>query len=300
MFIGNSYIIPAISNLSGQHPRMEPGFAFEFKKNEDSWFEAFDSSVANYKGLAISCWIKLPDSFFVDFDPDPNLPIAPTETQHILDKYGFAGGIASGYRLILEKGQNASRSTFRRLVWQIAFGDGNQIRTFVNINSLSANTVYLVTASAYVDSKPPETRLFVKGANNVLLTDVNSLSEVVGQAGVPLVLGNANPTSRALEYDGDLDEVAIWRNKEMNEARTNEIFNWIGNSNLNNLQFIGPPEYWWQMGENASIDPKTTEYELPNQGSIVSDNTTLTGTGTINNKISPGLPNQLYNPALIL
>ena len=83
MFIGNSYIIPAISNLPGQSPRMKPGFAFEFKKNEDSWFEASDNSVANYKGLAISCWIKLPDSFFVDFPTDPSLPIAPTETQHI-------------------------------------------------------------------------------------------------------------------------------------------------------------------------------------------------------------------------
>ena len=301
MFIGNSYIIPAISNLPGQHPRVEPGFAFEFKKNEDSWFEADNASVANYKGLAISCWIKLPDSFFVDFDPDPNLPIAPTETQHILDKYGFSGGIASGYRLILEKGQNASRSTFRRLVWQIAFGDGNQIRTFVNINSLSANTVYLVTASAYEQGKPAKTRLFIKGANNVLLTADNTISEVIGQAAVPLVLGNANPTSTALEYDGDLDEVAIWNNTAMNEAITNEIFNWIGKSDLNNLQNIGPPNYWWQMGENASIVVVNNqdEYELPNQGSEGS-NIVLTGTGTINNRISPGLPNQLYNPAFIL
>ena len=300
MFIGNSYIIPAISNLPGQSPRMKPGFAFEFKKNEDSWFEASDNSVANYKGLAISCWIKLPDSFFVDFDPDPNLPIAPTETQHILDKYGFAGGIASGYRLILEKGQNASRSTFRRLVWQIADGEGNQIRTFVNINSLSGSTVYLITASAYIGSRS-ETRLFIKGRNNVLLTDANVLPKIVGQAGVPLVLGNANPTSTLLEYDGDLDEVAIWRDKEMNELITNEIFYWISNRDLNNLQHISPPNYWWRMGENASIVVVNNqdEYELPNQGSEGS-NIVLTGTGTINNRISPGLPNQLYNPALLL
>ena len=292
MFIGNSYIIPAIRN-----PRMEPGFAFEFKKNEDSWFEASDNSVANYKGLAISCWIKLPDSFFVDIDPGPGPGPYPsnTETQHILDKYGFSGGPASGYRLILEKGVNQqSGSTFRRLVWQIADGEGNQIRTFVNINSLSGSTVYLITASAYVGSRS-ETRLFIKGRNNVLLTDANSLPKIVGQAGVPLVLGNANPTSTLLEYDGDLDEVAIWRDKEMNELITNEIFYWISNRDLNNLQHISPPNYWWRMGENASIVVVNNqdEYELPNQGSEGS-NIVLTGTGTIDNRITPGLPNQLY------
>ena len=112
MFIGNSYIIPAISNLPGQSPRTD-GFAFEFKKDQESWFEAENSSVANYGSVAISCWIKLPDSFFVDIDPGPpGTPpppppyIFPTETQHILDKYSFLNGIPSGYRLILEKGVN--------------------------------------------------------------------------------------------------------------------------------------------------------------------------------------------------
>jgi|TARA_R100000455_G_scaffold24082_1_gene12864 hypothetical protein len=300
MFIGNSYIIPAISNLPGQSPRTD-GFAFKFKKDQESWFEAENSSVANYGAVAISCWIKLPDSFFVDIDPGPpgnppppNPPyIFPTETQHILDKYSFLNGIPSGYRLLIEKGVNQqSGSTFRRLVWQMAYGGalGGQVRSFVNINSLSANTVYLVTASAAGNSS----RLYLKGANNVLLSDVNQILEAVGLTGAPLVLGNANPTSTALEYNGDLDEVAIWGGGfpgiTMTEAITNEIFNWRINKNLNNLQNVSSPNYWWQMGENASQDA-FGEWVLP---SIGTDSGDLTGTGTKHNRISPGLPNQLY------
>ena len=288
MFIGNSYIIPAISNLPGQHPRGDLGFAFNFKTGEDSWFQSSTNVIGNSPNPGISCWIKIDSDFFVD--PAPG---SPTETQHILDKYGFGpGGVASGYRLILEKGINNSGSIFRRLVWQIGYGDGGQSRAVINVNSLSGNTVYLVTASAAQQSQPTQIVLFLRGANNVSLNATASLTEEVDIPSVPFVVGNANPISTAAEFGGDVDEVAIWNGVGMTEVITNEIFNWPTGKDLNNLQNIVPPICWWQMGENGSINSQGN-WELPSQVAGGAS-TILRSTGNVT-RISPGLPNQLYN-----
>ena len=298
MFIGNSYIIPAISNLPGQHPRGEPGFAFNFKRGEASWFQASNNAAGSSQNPGVSCWIKIDSDFFVDVDPGPGPPYnVPTETQHIIDKYDFANGLPRGYRLLIEKGANRqSGSTFRRLVFQVGFGAGGQIRNFFDINSLSANTVYLVTASATVSSgiKPgPYIRLRLRGANNVSLVDENIITETVDTASAPLVIGNANPISNSAEFGGDIDEVAIYNNVAMTSALTDEIFDWPNSKDLNNLQNIpanGSLDYWWQMGENGSINGQG-QWELPSQRQPAT--VILRSTGNVE-RISPGLPNQLY------
>ena len=297
MFIGNSYIIPAISNLPGQHPRGESGFAFKFKKDEASWFQASNNAAGNSQNPGVSCWIKIDDDFFVDFTPPgPGEPNPPTEIQHIIDKYDFTNGQPRGYRLTIEKSYNTqSTSTARRLVFQVGFGVGGQIRNFFDINSLSANTVYLVTASATVNSgvKPgPYIRLRLRGANNVSLVDENIISETVDTASAPLVIGNANPISNTAEFGGDIDEVAIYNNVAMTSTLTDEIFDWRNNKDLNNLTMPGNGAllYWWQMGENGSINSQG-QWELPSQKQPAT--VILRSTGNVE-RISPGLPNQLY------
>ena len=297
MWQGIGYTIPQqIGTQPGVGPNAN-GFAFRFVKDLDSWFEASNVSVADYTDLAVSCWIKIDSDFFVDFTPPaPGEPDPPFQFKHILDKYDFTGGIPRGYRLYLEKKYNSqSESTARRLIWQIGFGGNtnpNQAKLLMDITSLSANTVYLVQAS--VDGTIMDLKLIGDG---VQLSSSLTANEPMDPSTTRLVIGNANPNSTAAEFEGDIDEVAIWEKVIVTDNGIEEVFDWPNNKNLNTNTNYGQPDLWWQMGENASIVVVNNqdEYELPNIGTYNSTVSSLTGTGTIDKRITPGLPNELYN-----
>jgi hypothetical protein len=306
MLIGNTNKIPSIVNLLGpNNVDSNNGFAFKFTKGADSWFEASNVAVGNYTSMALSCWITIDAEFFND--PAPNT----SETQHIIDKYAFvtegSETVQKGYRLILEKGLNQGGSIYRRLVFQAGVGNNDATpstgKAVIPVtdesnpgNDLLPDTVYLVMAS--IDDQNMVLQL--KGENNVLRSVLAVAPDPMALSNSFLVIGNANPNNLAAEFGGKVDEVAIWENKKLNQSFPiviNQIFDWPQYKNLN-LQAgsggnnFGPPPLWYQMGEGASI--LNGEYVLPNIGSYNTTVSSLTGTGTGSNRITPGLPNELY------
>jgi len=306
MLIGNINTIPSIVNLPGQRSA-DNGFAFKFTKGADSWFEASNIAVGNYQNLAFSCWITIDAEFFDD-------PASGTsETQHIIDKYAFVpeGGqtVQKGYRLILEKGENPnSPSIYRRLVFQAGVGNNDATprtgRAVIPVtdptnpgDDLSPNTVYLVMGS--IDDQNMVLQL--KGENNVLRSVSGQAPDPMALSNSFLVIGNANPNNRAAEFGGKVDEFAIWENKILSQSFPTvieQIFNWPQYKNLNLPSGSGGSNFgaatlWYQMGEGASII--NGEYVLPNIGSYNTTVSSLTGTGTGSNRITPGLPNELYS-----
>ena len=301
MFIGNINKIPRIVNLPGQNNAANNGFAFKFTKGSDSWFEASNVAVGNYTDVAISCWITIDAEFFND--PAPNT----SETQHIIDKYAFvtegSETVQKGYRLILEKGFNQGGSIYRRLVFQAGVGNNDTTPSTGKVvipvtdstspgDDLSPNTIYLVMASI-----SNQTMVLQLKGDNVSRDTTATAPDPMALSNSFLVIGNANPNSTASEFGGKVDEVAIWEDKPVSTAIINQIFNWPVYKDLNATgsggSLFGPPALWYQMGEGASL--VNGEYVLPNIGFYNTTVSSLTGTGTGSNRITPGLPNELYS-----
>lgn len=279
MFIGNINTIPSIVNLPGQKAGASPGgYAFEFDESQLSLFALANSAEADLENIGISCWIQINSSFFTDTDAN---------VQHIIDKFTFPG--PKGYRLILERDNGAS---YRRLTWEIGFNASGARKTSIDISGLSGDTVYLVTASLV----SLDTRLNIRGAGGVSLEASRTLSNEQVTSAARLTIGNGNPTSLLSEFSGHIDEVAIWSSEEMTSARTDEIFDWPNNKDLNNLSLLPAPDYWWRMGELASLN-SSNEWVLPNVGTQggVSTDDDMVGSGTTDNRVRPGLPNELYD-----
>lgn len=275
MLIGNINTIPSIVNLPGQSSR-PGGYAFKFEKEQLSVFALQNAAEASLENIAISCWIKINPEFFTGTTSDG---------YHIIDKFVFPG--PKGYRLMLQRAPGQAQE--RRLTWEIGFNQNGPRTTSIDVGGLSANTVYLVTAS--VNNR--NTRLNIRGVNGVSLEAGRTLDADQVSSPFPLAIGNGNPTSLLNEFNGSIDEVAIWSSEIMTAAATNEIFDWRNNKDLNNLSTISAPDYWWQMGENATQNA-SNEWVLPNIGTQTGSAVDMVGSGTTDNRIEPGLPNELY------
>ena len=255
MLIGNTYVIPSVSNLPGQ----SGGDAFA--STEKFLFDGNDGFLRSVKQtnyrftdqVTLSCWVTFGSLLFG----------SGFKNHMIIDQ--AKPNNTTGYSLYVTRGINTGQSFLRFQVGK------NQATPFPaadyraqiridNITDVQSKKFYIMAAV-----KDDTIRLNLKSdgvdlTNTTALTNTDPIFYDVNTNA--FCIGNTSPNNTN-EFDGNIDEVGVF-NDYLNNTNANAIFNWNQNGNLeaySNTTGLNL-EAWYRMGENARYYPNPTTYNV--------------------------------------
>lgn len=135
---------------------------------------------------------------------------------------------------------SGSENTYIRETTNNVYSDGTQsawTHVVATVNSSAVPTIYINGSAAALTTLTSDT---------LSLSNYDSTNDCVGIAGV---LTNSSDTTPIYEYNGKLDDIALW-STELTSTQVSNLYNSGSGTNLEGSSNLAG---WWKMGEHSVV-----------------------------------------------
>jgi len=147
------------------------------------------------------------------------------------------------------------------------FGD----RLIVDAGSISSLLGWYSVIVTYDGSSTPGgCSIYINNVSQAIITVTNTLSTSI-KSGSPMLIGKQPDLATAWNFNGNLDELAVW-NKELSSDEASEIYNSGAPASLTSHSASANLAGWWRMGDGGTWDG--SNWTIPDASTNSNDMTT--------------------------